>query len=286
MRQLKITKSITDRKSESLERYLSDVSREEMINSDEEVELARRIKQGDPLAFEKLIRSNLRFVISVAKQYQNQGLTLADLICEGNIGLMKAAQKFDETRGFKFISYAVWWIRRSIIEAIMEHSRLVRLPQSKLDLLNKVNRAMSYLEQQYSREASHQEVADYLEVPVENVKRILGDARISVSLDTPVGEESDASLSDLLSSENMPETDALLLKESLKKDIEITMRNLSEREKEIVMRYFGISGNYFCLEEIADEMGISTERVRQIKERALIRLRHSRNSKLLRKYLA
>jgi RNA polymerase primary sigma factor len=287
MRQLKITKSITDRKSESLERYLSDVSREELISSDDEVELAQKIRKGDKIALEKLVRANLRFVISVAKQYQNQGMPLPDLICEGNIGLMKAAYKFDETRGFKFISYAVWWIRRSIIESIMEHSRTIRLPQSKIDFLGKVNRAIVELEQQLDREPTPEEIAEYMEQPEGNVEKILQDARLNISLDAPIGgDDNEMSLYDRIASEDDPKTDDGLIRDSLRYDIDTVLNSLTEREKEVIKSYYGIKGNYFCLEEIADSYDISSERVRQIKERALLRLRHSNRSAILKKYLA
>ncbi|NJM15004.1 MAG: RNA polymerase sigma factor RpoD/SigA [Bacteroidales bacterium] len=286
MRQLKITSSITSRNVESLDKYLNDVSKEGMITAEEEAELASRVKKGDALALDKLVRANLRFVISVAKQYQHQGLGLTDLISEGNIGLIKAAKRFDETRGFKFISYSVWWIRSTIMQAIMDNSKLIRLPQSKLDLLNKVNRAKKLLSQEYSREPSISELADYLEVSKEKIAGILEASNGSVSLDATFGDDSESTLLDVMSSDSLPATDASLNTESLRKDIDMVLRVLNERERKVLKDFFGFDGHATSLDEIADKFGISVERVRQIKDRAIYRLRNSKGFGVLQKYLA
>ncbi len=285
MRQLKITKSITNRESASLDKYLQEIGREELITVEEEVELAQRIRKGDQIALEKLTRANLRFVVSVAKQYQNQGLTLPDLINEGNIGLIKAAEKFDETRGFKFISYAVWWIRQSILQALAEQSRIVRLPLNQVGSLNRLNKAFSKFEQEYERTPTPQELAKVLEIPKEKINSTLRLSGKHVSVDAPFSDSEENSLLDVLTNEDTPKTDTSLIKESLIKEIERALSTLTEREKGIIKSFFGINCAELTLEEIGDKFGLTRERVRQIKEKAIKRLRNSSKSKLLKSYL-
>lgn len=286
MRQLKITKSITNRESRSLDKYLQEIGKEDLITAEEEVELARRIKQGDQIALEKLTRANLRFVVSVAKQYQNQGLSLPDLINEGNLGLIKAAQRFDETRGFKFISYAVWWIRQSILQAIAEHSRIVRLPLNQVGSLNKLNKAFSKLEQEYEREPTEEELAQQLDLAEDKVKDSIQISGRHISMDAPLVAGEESTLYDVMVNKDSPKADRDLLKESLQMEIERTLDTLSEREKEIIKLYFGIGMNHgLTIDEIGEKFDLTRERVRQIKEKALKRLRQSTRSKLLRTYL-
>jgi len=286
MRQLKITKSITNRESRSLDKYLQEIGKEELINAEEEVELARRIKQGDQLALEKLTRANLRFVVSVAKQYQNQGLSLPDLINEGNLGLIKAAQRFDETRGFKFISYAVWWIRQSILQAIAEHSRIVRLPLNQVGSLNKLNKAFSKLEQQFEREPTEEELAQQLDLAEDKVKDSIQISGRHISMDAPLVSGEESTLYDVMVNSDSPKADRDLLKESLQMEIERTLDTPREREKEIIKLYFGIGMNHgLTIDEIGEKFDLTRERVRQIKEKALKRLRQSTRSRLLRSYL-
>ena len=285
MRQLKITKSITNRESASLDKYLQEIGREELITVEEEVELAQRIKKGDQEALDKLTRANLRFVVSVAKQYQNQGISLPDLINEGNLGLIKAAEKFDETRGFKFISYAVWWIRQSILQALAEQSRIVRLPLNQVGSLNKINKALSQFEQQYERQPSPDELADMLEIPREKIADTLRVSGRHVSVDAPFVDGEDNSLLDVLVNNDSPNADKGLVNESLNTEIERALSTLTERERDIVKYFFGIGCQEMTLEEIGEKFGLTRERVRQIKEKAIRRLRHSARSKLLKSYL-
>lgn len=285
MRQLKITKSITNRESASLDKYLQEIGKEELITVDEEVELAQRIKQGDRIALEKLTRANLRFVVSVAKQYQNQGLSLPDLINEGNLGLIKAAEKFDETRGFKFISYAVWWIRQSILQALAEQSRIVRLPLNQVGSLNKINKAFSKFEQENERRPTSEELAKALDLPEEKVVDTLRVSGRHVSVDAPFVNGEENSLLDVLENSDLPNTDSKLICESLAKEIDRALATLTERERDIVKLFFGIACQDMTLEEIGDKFGLTRERVRQIKEKAIRRLRHSSRSKLLKSYL-
>ena len=285
MRQLKITKSITNRESASLDKYLQEIGREELITVEEEVELAQRIKKGDQQALEKLTRANLRFVVSVAKQYQNQGLSLPDLINEGHLGLIKAAEKFDETRGFKFISYAVWWIRQSILQALAEQSRIVRLPLNQVGSLNKINKALSIFEQKNERMPSPEELADILEIPKDKIADTLRVSGRHVSMDAPFVDGEDNSLLDVLSNPDSPNADRGLVNESLNKEIERALSTLTERERDIVKYFFGIGAQEMTLEEIGEYFGLTRERVRQIKEKAIRRLRHSARSKLLKSYL-
>ncbi|MBN1463739.1 MAG: sigma-70 family RNA polymerase sigma factor [Paludibacteraceae bacterium] len=285
MRQLKITKSITNRESASLDKYLQEIGREDLITVEEEVELAQRIKKGDRIALEKLTRANLRFVVSVAKQYQNQGLSLPDLINEGNLGLIKAAEKFDETRGFKFISYAVWWIRQSILQALAEQSRIVRLPLNQVGSLNKINKAFSKFEQEHERKPSSEELADELEIPLEKVSETLKISGRHISVDAPFVEGEDNSLLDVLVNDDSPNADRVLINESLTKEIDRALSTLTERESEIIKMFFGIGYQEMTLEEIGDKFGLTRERVRQIKEKAIRRLRANSRSKLLKGYL-
>ncbi|MCB0640178.1 MAG: sigma-70 family RNA polymerase sigma factor [Phaeodactylibacter sp.] len=287
MRQLKITKSITNRESQSLEKYLQEIGKVDLLTPEEEVELAKRIKQGDQAALEKLTKANLRFVVSVAKQYQNQGLSLSDLINEGNLGLIKAAQRFDETRGFKFISYAVWWIRQSILQALAEQSRIVRLPLNKVGSLNKINKAFSELEQEYEREPSPEELAEMLEIPTEEVETTLGVAARHVSMDAPFVEGEDNSLLDVLENSGTPGTDqALEYQESLRREIERSLSTLTERQCDVIKLYFGIGVEHpMSLEDIGEKFGLTRERVRQIKDKAINKLRSASRSKLLKHYL-
>jgi RNA polymerase primary sigma factor len=285
MRQLKITKSITNRNSDSLEKYLHDIGKEELITPEEEVELARRIKKGDQVALEKLTKANLRFVVSVAKQYQHQGLSLPDLINEGNLGLIKAAQKFDETKGFKFISYAVWWIRQCILQALAEQSRIVRLPLNKIGALNKMNRTFSQLEQEHEREPSPDELADALDMPKDKIFSTMELSGKHMSVDAPFQEGEDNSLLDVLSNPDNPTTDSGLMEESLKQEIERTLNTLPEKERKVIRAFYGIGRKPMSLEEIGDSIGISRERTRQIKEKAIKHLRQRSKSKLLKHYL-
>jgi RNA polymerase primary sigma factor len=285
MRQLKITKSITNRESASLDKYLQEIGREELISVEEEVELAQRIKKGDQAALEKLTRANLRFVVSVAKQYQNQGLSLPDLINEGNLGLIKAAEKFDETRGFKFISYAVWWIRQSILQALAEQSRIVRLPLNQVGSLNKINKAYSKFEQENERKPSPEELAEQLELPADKVADTLRVSGRHISVDAPFVEGEDNSLLDVLVNSDSPNADRTLINESLAKEIERALATLTERESDIIKLFFGIGCQEMTLEEIGERFGLTRERVRQIKEKAIRRLRHTSRSKLLKTYL-
>ena len=286
MRQLKITKSITNRESASLDKYLQDIGREELITAEEEVHLAKKIKEGDQRALEKLTRANLRFVVSVAKQYQNQGLSLPDLINEGNLGLIKAAKRFDETRGFKFISYAVWWIRQSILQALAEQSRIVRLPLNQVGSLNKINKAYSKLEQEFEREPSAEELAEILDLPIDKVADTMKVSGRHVSMDAPFANGEESSLLDVLINHDSPKADNGLINESLSKEIDRALSTLTERERDVVKLFFGIGMNHgLTLEEIGDKFDLTRERVRQIKEKAIRRLRHSSRSKLLQQYL-
>lgn len=285
MRQLKITKSITNRESASLDKYLQEIGKEELISVEEEVELAQRIKKGDRTALEKLTKANLRFVVSVAKQYQNQGLSLPDLINEGNLGLIKAAEKFDETRGFKFISYAVWWIRQSILQALAEQSRIVRLPLNQVGSLNKINKAFSRFEQENERVPSPDELAEVLELPKEKIIDTMKVSGRHVSVDAPFIEGEDNSLLDVLPNIDSPVADKTLLDESLSTEIERSLTTLTERERDIIRYFFGIGCQEMTLEEIGEKFGLTRERVRQIKEKAIRRLRHASRSKLLKGYL-
>ena len=285
MRQLKITKSITNRESASLDKYLQEIGKEDLITVEEEVELAQRIRKGDQKALEKLTRANLRFVVSVAKQYQNQGLSLPDLINEGNLGLIKAAEKFDETRGFKFISYAVWWIRQSILQALAEQSRIVRLPLNQVGSLNKINKAFSRFEQENERRPSPEELADSLDLPAEKVADTLRVSGRHISVDAPFVEGEDNSLLDVLVNDDSPIADRTLINESLSTEVERALSTLTERERDIIKLFFGIKTQEMTLEEIGEKFGLTRERVRQIKEKAIRRLRHSSRSKLLKTYL-
>lgn len=286
MRQLKITKSITNRETASLDKYLQDIGKEELITADEEVTLAQKIKQGDQQALEKLCKANLRFVVSVAKQYQNQGLSLPDLINEGNLGLIKAAQRFDETRGFKFISYAVWWIRQSILQALAEQSRIVRLPLNQVGSLNKIKKESSRLEQKFERPPSPDEIAEALEVPEYKIDAALKISTRYVSMDAPLTEDEDMKLIDIFVDDDAPVTDAGLMRESLAKEIQRSLSTLTEKERDVVNLYYGIGMNHgLTLEEIGAKFDLTRERVRQIKEKAIRRLKHTSRSKLLKSYL-
>ncbi len=287
MRQLKITKSITNRESQSLEKYLQEIGKVELITPEEEVKLATLIKQGDQRALDRLTKANLRFVVSVAKQYQNQGLSLPDLINEGNLGLIKAAQRFDETRGFKFISYAVWWIRQSILQALAEQSRIVRLPLNKVGLTNRVQKAFSQLEQEFEREPSAEELADMLNMDLEEVSATLNISSRHVSMDTPLSEGEDNTLLDVLENPNAEKTDNELdHKESLKTEIDRSLKTLTERQKEVICYFFGIGVDHpMSLEDIGEKFNLTRERVRQIKDKAITKLRTTNRCKLLRTYL-
>ena len=284
MRQLKITKSITNPESASLDKYLQEIGREELISVSEEVELAQRIKKGDHAALEKLTKANLRFVVSVAKQYQNQGLSLPDLINEGNLGLIRAAQKFDETRGFKFISYAVWWIRQSILQALAEQSRIVRLPLNQVGSLNKITKEMSRFEQENERRPSTEELAERLDMPVDKVSDTIQVSGRHISVDAPFVEGEDNSLLDVLTNDDSPMADASLNQESLSKEVDRALRQLYDREREILKMFFGIGCQEMTLEEIGAKFDLTRERVRQIKEKAIRRLK-GQKSKLLKSYL-
>ena len=285
MRQLKITKSITNRESASLDKYLQEIGREELVSPEEEVELAQRIRKGDQEALEKLTRANLRFVVSVAKQYQNQGLSLPDLINEGNLGLIKAAEKFDETRGFKFISYAVWWIRQSILQALAEQSRIVRLPLNQVGSLNKINKALGKFEQENERQPSTEELADMIDIPKDKIADTLRVSGRHVSVDAPFVEGEDNSLLDVLPNDDSPSADRGLTNESLGTEIERALQILTVREREIIKSFFGIGCQEMTLEEIGERRDLTRERVRQIKEKAIRKLKKPSASKLLKSYL-
>ena len=285
MRQLKISKSITNRNSQSLEKYLQEIGKEDLVSTDEEVELAQRIRQGDQKALDKLTRANLRFVVSVAKQYQNQGLSLPDLIDEGNLGLIKAAKKFDETRGFKFISYAVWWIRQSILQAIAEQSRIVRLPLNQVGSVNKINRELNKFEQEHERRPSVDEIADRINLPEDKIEEAMKVNNRHVSMDAPFVDGEDNSLLDVLADNDMPMADKALVQESLRKEIDRAIELLNDREQKVVRAFFGIGSPEMTLEEIGEKYNLTRERVRQIKEKAIRRLRHNTKNKLLKTYL-
>lgn len=286
MRQLKIIKSITNRETASLDKYLQDIGKEELISAEEEVVLAQRIKQGDQKALDKLCKANLRFVVSVAKQYQNQGLSLPDLINEGNLGLIKAAQRFDETRGFKFISYAVWWIRQSILQALAEQSRIVRLPLNQVGSLNKIKKESSRLEQKFERPPSPDEIAESLEIPEYKIDAALKISTRYISMDAPLTEDEDMKFIDVFIDEDTPVTDAGLMRESLAREIQRSLSTLTEKERDVVNLYYGIGMNHgLTLEEIGAKFDLTRERVRQIKEKAIRRLKHTSRSKLLKSYL-
>ena len=285
MRQLKITKSITNRESESLEKYLQEIGREDMISIEEEVELAQRIRKGDRKALERLTKANLRFVVSVAKQYQNQGLSLPDLINEGNFGLIKAAEKFDETRGFKFISYAVWWIRQSILQAIAEQSRIVRLPLNQVGSVNKINRMLSKFEQENERRPSIEEISQVINLPEEKVDEAMSANTRHVSVDAPFTEGDEGSLLDVLINESSPMADRQLVIESLQSEIKQALQILNDRERNVIEAFFGINGPEMTLEEIGEKFELTRERVRQIKEKAIRRLREGTKNKMLKAYL-
>ena len=286
MRQLKITKQVTNRETASLDKYLQEIGKVDLITAEEEVELAQRIRSGDKVALEKLTKANLRFVVSVAKQYQNQGLSLPDLINEGNLGLIKAANRFDETRGFKFISYAVWWIRQSILQALAEQSRIVRLPLNKIGSINKINKAFALLEQEHERVPSAKEIAELLEMSEEDVKESLKNSGRHVSMDAPLVEGEDSNLYDVVRSGESPSPDRELMMESLRVEIERSLNTLSSREADVVRLYFGLNGNHpMTLEEIGETFDLTRERVRQIKEKAIRRMKHASRSKILKTYL-
>ncbi len=286
MRQLKITKSITNRETASLDKYLQEIGREELITAEEEVQLAQRIKQGDQAALEKLTKANLRFVVSVAKQYQNQGLSLPDLINEGNLGLIKAAKRFDETRGFKFISYAVWWIRQSILQALAEQSRIVRLPLNQVGSLNRISKEFSKLEQRFERPPLPDELAASLDIPQEKIHAVMKISTRHVSMDAPLAQDEDTKFIDVYMSEDTPTTDSILMFESLSREIQRALATLTEKERDVVTLYFGLGMNHgLTLEEIAIKFDLTRERVRQIKEKAIRRLKHTSRSKLLKAYL-
>jgi RNA polymerase primary sigma factor len=285
MRQLKITKSITNRESASLDKYLQEIGHEDLISVEEEVELAQRIKKGDRKALEKLTKANLRFVVSVAKQYQNQGLSLPDLINEGNLGLIKAAEKFDETRGFKFISYAVWWIRQSILQAIAEQSRFIRVPLNQVGSVNKINRVLNKFEQEHERRPNIDEIAEKVDLPEDKIEEAMKISGHHVSMDAPFLDGEENSLLDVLPNEDAPPADNELVLESLRDEISRALATLNERERSIIEAFFGINQPEMTLEEIGDKYGLTRERVRQIKEKAIRRLRHNTKNKLLKSYL-
>ena len=286
MRQLKITKQVTNRETASLDKYLQEIGKVDLITADEEVELAQRIKAGDQIALEKLTKANLRFVVSVAKQYQNQGLTLPDLINEGNLGLIKAAQRFDETRGFKFISYAVWWIRQSILQALAEQSRIVRLPLNKIGSINKINKTYAFLEQSHERPPSAEEIAKELDMTINDVKESMKNSGRHVSMDAPLVEGEDSNLYDVLRSGESPNPDKELLHGSLRTEIERALETLTPREADVIRLYFGLGNQHpMTLEEIGETFDLTRERVRQIKEKAIRRLKHTSRSKILKTYL-
>ena len=285
MRQLKITNSITSRGSQSLEDYLNDISKQPLLTAEEEVKLAQRIRNDDREALERLVCANLRFVVSVAKQYQNQGLTLPDLINEGNIGLIKAAEKFDETRGFKFISYAVWWIRQSILQALAEQSRMVRLPLNQVSAVSRINKLITKFEQEHERKPSADELSELIDETPEKIRDSLRANGRPMSMDAPLGDGDDSTLLEVISDDNMPSTDGRMIDTSLATEIDRMLDTLDEREKTIVEMYFGINNREMTLEEISEKFGLSRERVRQIREKALLKLRHSNKKSLLQEYL-
>ena len=286
MRQLKITKQVTNRETASLDKYLQEIGRVDLITAEEEVELAKRIKEGDHPALERLVKANLRFVVSVSKQYQNQGLTLPDLINEGNLGLIKAAQRFDETRGFKFISYAVWWIRQSILQALAEQSRIVRLPLNKIGSINKINKTYAFLEQSHERPPSAEEIAKELDMTINDVKESMKNSGRHVSMDAPLVEGEDSNLYDVLRSGESPNPDKDLLHESLRTEIERALETLTPREADVIRLYFGLGNQHpMTLEEIGETFDLTRERVRQIKEKAIRRLKHTSRSRILKTYL-
>ncbi|MFN8241732.1 MAG: sigma-70 family RNA polymerase sigma factor [Bacteroidales bacterium] len=286
MRQLKITKQVTNRDTPSLDKYLQEIGKVELITPEDEVVLARRIKTGDRDALARLVKANLRFVVSVAKQYQNQGMSLPDLINEGNLGLMKAAQRFDETRGFKFISYAVWWIRQAILQALAEQARIVRLPVNKIGSINRINRAFARLEQEFEREPSSQEIADLLEMAPEEVKDALKTNGRTVSMDAPISSEEENTMYDVMQNSDAPSPDRNLINESLAYEIERALSTLSNRESKVLKLYFGINMKHpFTLEEIGEELGLTRERVRQIKEKAIKRIQYTTRCRILKSYL-
>lgn len=287
MRQLKISKQITNRESQSLDKYLQEIGKVDLLTPDEEVELAQRIREGDQLALEKLTKANLRFVVSVAKQYQNQGLSLGDLINEGNLGLIKAAQRFDETRGFKFISYAVWWIRQSIIQALAEHSRIVRIPSNKIGALSKIDQASSLLEQQFEREPTDEELAELLDMTVDEVRTTVRSQTKQVSIDKPFSEDEGSSLLDVMEDEDSNEVENIVYSDSLRREVGRLLSTLTERERIVISQYFGLSENTsLSLEDIGENLGLTRERVRQIKEKALRKLSKNPKNELLKPYLA
>ncbi len=286
MRQLKIQKQVTNRETASLDKYLQEIGRVDLITADEEVILAQKIKQGDHMALEKLAKANLRFVVSVSKQYQNQGLSLPDLINEGNLGLIKAAQRFDETRGFKFISYAVWWIRQSILQALAEQSRIVRLPLNKIGSINKINKTFAALEQELGRAPNHEEIAEKLDVTVREVKESMKNAGRHVSMDAPLIQDEDTNMYDIIRENDTPTPETGLLYDSLRKEISRAISTLTPRESDVVKLYFGLDGTHpMTLEEIGERFDLTRERVRQIKEKAIRRLKHTSRSKILKTYL-
>ncbi len=286
MRQLKITKQVTNRETPSLDKYLQEIAKVDLITPEEEVELAQRIKAGDKIALEKLTQANLRFVVSVSKQYQNQGLSLPDLINEGNLGLIKAAQRFDETRGFKFISYAVWWIRQSILQALAEQSRIVRLPLNKIGSINKINKAYAKLEQKFERPPTAEEISELTELSITEVQESMKNTGRHVSMDNPLVEGEDSTMYDVLKSEESPSPDQELMLESLRKEIRRALDTLTPREADVLSSYFGLSGGHaMTLEEIGEKFDLTRERVRQIKEKAVRRLKHTSRSKILKTYL-
>jgi len=288
MRQLKIAKQITNRETASLDKYLQEIGRVDLITAEEEVELARRIRAGDRAALERLTKANLRFVVSVSKQYQNQGLALPDLINEGNLGLIKAAERFDETRGFKFISYAVWWIRQSILQALAEQARIVRLPLNKIGNINKINRAFSELEQKFERPPSAEELAEFLNCSTDEVKQSLAQNGRHVSMDAPLveGDESSSNMYDVMTGDTMPSPENRLVIESLRSDIQRSLKTLTPRESEVICMFYGLDGRSpMSLEEIGDRFDLTRERVRQIKEKAIRRLKHTSKNKILKSYL-
>jgi len=286
MRQLKITKQVTNRETPSLDKYLHEIGRVDLLTAEEEVELARRIRHGANEALNTLVKANLRFVVSVAKQYQNQGLSLPDLINEGNLGLIKAAQRFDETRGFKFISYAVWWIRQSILQALAEQARIVRLPLNKIGSINKINKTFAELEQKYEREPSLNEIAQALEIASEEIKETLRNAGKHVSMDAPLGNDEEGTMYDVLTNIESPSPDKGLLTDSLRREIERVLTTLTQREADVIRMYYGLNGKHpYTLEEIAEAFLLTRERVRQIKEKAIKRLKNTTRCKLLKSYL-
>ena len=286
MRQLKIQKQVTNRETASLDKYLQEIGRVDLITAEEEVILAQKIKQGDERALDKLTKANLRFVVSVSKQYQNQGLSLPDLINEGNLGLIKAAKRFDETRGFKFISYAVWWIRQAILQALAEQSRIVRLPLNKIGSINKINKAKAFLEQTMGQPPRNEDIAEYLDITVREVKESIKNSGRHVSMDAPLIQDDDTNMYDMMSSADAPNPESELLYESLRKEITRAITTLSERESDVIKLYFGLDGKHpLTLEEIGEEFDLTRERVRQIKEKAIRRLKHTSRSKILKTYL-